>query len=358
MTKNRSIWILVLAVLAAALFLYGDQIAQNLRSILPDTLQKAGPGNVTEDTAADNAADNITGRSINTAPEHNDGLDDGNVDELNEDSGKGRIADDAADVIEVNGEAETSLINEKGATVRERILVPDGFERVATAEGSFGEYLKNLPLKPHGSQVTYYNGEIKPFDVHAAVLDIDVGSRDLQQCADSVIRLRAEYLYGQGLFNRIHFNFTNGFRADYAKWSQGYRIKVAGNKAQWVEQGSSGTDYAGFRKYLDMVFSYAGTLSLSKEMKNIKVEEMQPGDVFLKGASPGHCVIVLDAAKNEKTGEMRFIIAQGYMPAQEMHILKNPINAQGDPWYSTDFGEQLVTPEWTFTRDQLFRFVE
>ncbi len=357
MTKNRIIWIVILAIIAVVLFLQGEQIAQRLISILPDTVQNVGPGNTTKDPAADNATV-ITGKSIDMAPEHNDGLGGGNADELNENSGKEQLADDAADVIEVNGETEASLINEKGATVTERILVPDGFERVALAEGSFGEYLKNLPLKPHGSQVTYYNGDIKPVDVHAAVLDIDVGSRDLQQCADSVIRLRAEYLYSKGQYDRIHFNFTNGFRADYTKWSQGYRINVTGNDAKWVKQGSSSTDYFGFRKYLDMVFSYAGTLSLSKEMRNIKVEEMQPGDVFLKGASPGHCVIVLDAAKNEETGEMRFIIAQGYMPAQEMHILKNPNNAQGNPWYSTDFGEQLITPEWIFTKDQLFRFVD
>lgn len=57
------------------------------------------------------------------------------------------------------------------------------------SEGSFAEYLRNLPLKPHGTKVKYYNGEEKPNDVYVAVIDIDVGTRDLQQCADAVIRL-------------------------------------------------------------------------------------------------------------------------------------------------------------------------
>jgi len=355
MTKNRVIWIFILAILAVVLFLQGDQIARKLRTILPDTLQEAGPGSLKGDLA-DKSADNSSNSAADNAAGQNNGHDVGQDDKHSEETGEGQSKDTSAAAIVAEGEADASLINEMGTTVCERILVPEGFERVAAEEGSFGEYLRNLPLKPHGSQVTYYNGDKKPLDVHVAVLDIDVGSRDLQQCADSVIRLRAEYLYGKGLFDRIHFNFTNGFRADYAKWSQGYRIKVTGNKAEWVKQDSRGTDYASFRKYLDMVFSYAGTLSLSKEMKNIPVEKMQPGDVFLKGASPGHCVIVMDMARDEKTGEMRFIIAQGYMPAQEMHILKNPANAQGNPWYSLNFGDQLVTPEWTFTRDQLFRF--
>lgn len=253
---------------------------------------------------------------------------------------------------------KTLIINESGNTVRERILTPEGFERVSQPEGSFGEYLRNLPLKPHGSKVTYYNGDIKPWDVHAAVLDLDVGSRDLQQCADSVIRLRAEYLYLKGFYDKIHFNFTNGFNAEYSKWIAGYRIDVSGNKAGWVKQGSGGIDYTDFRKYLDMVFAYAGTLSLSKEMDNISVDEMQVGDVFLKGDSPGHCVIVLDMAKNTETGEMIFIAAQGYMPAQEMHIIKNPADPQENPWYPQKFGEELITPEWTFTKEQLYRFMD
>lgn len=261
-----------------------------------------------------------------------------------------------------NGQADKeekqSFINENGKTVQDRILVPDGYERIKVERGSFGEYLRELPLKPHGSKVIYYNGDTKPREVHEAVLDIDVGERDLQQCADSVIRLRAEYLYGKGLYDLIHFNFTNGFKADYSTWMDGNRIKVSGNKAYWVEQGSASMDYDSFRKYLDIVFAYAGTLSLSKEMMSIPLEELQPGDVFMYGQTPGHCVIVLDMAEDNTAGEKCFILAQGYMPAQDMHILKNPANEDGNPWYTINFGEKLNTPEWEFSKEQLMRFEE
>ncbi|MGB9976837.1 DUF4846 domain-containing protein [Thermovenabulum sp.] len=251
-----------------------------------------------------------------------------------------------------------NLINEEGKTIKERIEVPEGFERIKLPEDSFGEYLRNLPLKPHGSKVRYYNGFVKPRDVHAAVIDMDVGQRDLMQCADSVIRLRAEYLYKRGYYDKIHFNFTNGFRADYKKWREGYRIRVEGNNTSWVKQAGYNGDYATFRKYLDMVFAYAGTLSLSKEMKRVSLEDLSIGDVFLEGGSPGHCVIVVDMAVNKNTGEKIFLLAQGYMPAQEIHVLKNPGNNDGNPWYSINFKEKLITPDYVFTKDQLYRFEE
>ncbi len=251
-----------------------------------------------------------------------------------------------------------TALNQAGTTIRERFNPPDGYTRVEIAEGSFQQYLRDLPLKPHGSPVKHYDGSVKSLNVHEAVVDIDVGERDLQQCADAVIRLRAEYLYEKGLYSKIHFNFTNGFRADYVTWMQGNRIVVEGNRAYWVGRTGYSNDYGSFRRYLDMVFAYAGTLSLAGEMNQVPVAEMRIGDVFLKGPDPGHCVIVVDLAENKATGEKLFIIAQSYMPAQDIHILKNPGDAGLSPWYALDFGGTLKTPEWTFSRDQLMRFAD
>jgi len=243
-----------------------------------------------------------------------------------------------------------------GNTVRTRFSAPEGFKRINTEKNSFAAYLQNLPLKPDGSNVYYYNGEVKPENVHAAVVNIDVGNKDLQQCADAIMRLRAEYLYSQKLFDDIHFNFTSGFNAEYSKWREGYRIIVSKNKVIWTKKFGESTTYEDFRSYLDVVFTYAGTLSLEKELKPEKISEMEIGDVFIKGGSPGHAVIIVDMAVNEKTGEKIFLLAQSYMPAQDIHILKNPVNTGLSPWYSADFGKTLETPEWTFYSNQLRTF--
>jgi len=60
----------------------------------------------------------------------------------------------------------------------------------------------------------------------------------------------------------------------------------------------------------------------------------------------------VDVAEN-KTGEKVFLLAQSYMPAQDIQVLKNPNNEHLSPWYSSQITGQLVTPQWTFTKDQM-----
>ncbi len=241
--------------------------------------------------------------------------------------------------------------------IKSRFNLPDGYKRIISEKNSFGDYLQNLKLKPEGTLVKNFDGTIKANkDVYVAVVDIDVGNKDLQQCADAVIRLRAEYLYSQNRFDDIHFNFTNGFKAKYSKWREGYRITVKGNNVSWIKKAGESNSYEDFREYLDIVFTYAGTLSLSKELNSIDISEIKIGDVFIKGGSPGHAVIIVDMAENEKTGEKIFLLAQSYIPAQDIQILKNPMNTDLSPWYSSNIGEILETPEWTFISNQLKRF--
>jgi len=248
--------------------------------------------------------------------------------------------------------------NESGRTIGTRFPEPVGFQRAAVDPLSFEHYLRHLPLKPHGAPVRFYNGELKFTQaLHAAVIDVSVGEKNLQQCADAVMRLRAEYLYAQKRYNEIHFNFVNGFRADYATWAQGKRIRVNGNTASWYNATNPSYERAAFMKYLEMVFSYAGTLSLAKEMKPVSVADMKIGDVFIQGGSPGHAVIVLDVAVDPSTGRKAFLLAQSFMPAQDIHVLVNPENRGFSPWFTIET-ETVATPEWSFTTADLKRFTE
>lgn len=242
-------------------------------------------------------------------------------------------------------------------TVKTRFTLPEGYTRTTPEKNSFAEYLQNLPLKPEGTIALNYDGSVKqPDDVYAAVVNIDVGEKDIQQCADAIMRLRAEYLFAQQKYDEIKFNLTNGFTTEYSKWQDGYRISVKGNKTNWVKKSQPDNSYNQFRQYLELIFTYAGTLSLEKELIPITTNEIEIGSVFIKGGSPGHAVIVVDLAENKSTGDKIFLLAQSYMPAQDIQILKNPNSANLSPWYSTKIDDKLVTPEWTFNKKQIRKF--
>jgi len=248
-------------------------------------------------------------------------------------------------------------INSQGTTITTRFNPPQGFERVEVNENSFGHYLRKIPLKPHGAIVKYHNGYEKDRpDVYAAVVDLPIGTKNLHQCADAVMRLKADYHYSREEWDSIHFNLTNGFNLEYRQWKEGKRLKVDCNKTFWYNDSSPSTDKDSYWKYLETVWSFAGTLSLSKELKPIAIENMQIGDVFIQGASPGHAVIVVDVAINKTTDQKVFMLAQSYMPAQETQILINPRYSELGVWYSSDFEKTLITPEWNFRLGDLKRF--
>ncbi len=251
----------------------------------------------------------------------------------------------------------SSLINETGTSVESRFLCPTGYKRASADESTFATYLRKLRLKEFGSPVTLFDGSLKiNQQAHLSVIDLPIGKRDLHQCADAIMRLRAEYLFDSGQFGDIHFNFTNGFKADYSTWKAGNRISVSGNTVSWKPSSSSNGTYKSFWKYLEMVFSYAGTASLDKELASKPILEMKTGDLLIQGGFPGHAVIVLDMCKNESTGEKMYMLAQSYMPAQEIQILKNPLDDRLSPWYKLTEGEIIRTPEWTFEKTNLKSF--
>ena len=243
-------------------------------------------------------------------------------------------------------------------TIAGRIAAPDGYERLETETGTFACWLRRLPLKKVGTPVRLYDGREKgDQDAHAAVIDIDTGESDLQQCADAVIRLRAEYLFAVGKADAIRFNFTSGDRADFARWRDGWRPAIQGNTVRWTRSAAADASHASLRRYLDTVFTYAGSASLSAEMTPVPPgESVRIGDVFIRGGFPGHAVIVVDAAENRRTGKRGMLLAQGFMPAQDMHVLVNPSSPAPGPWYEADFGDTLRTPHWTFRRNELRRF--
>lgn len=220
-------------------------------------------------------------------------------------------------------------VNPSHDTVLTRFNTPVGYTQVKPQTGSFGEWLQLLPLKPAGTHTLTYDGRIAATDEYtAAVLDISVGHQDLQQCADAVMRLRGEYLYHKKDYAAISFKFESGFRCDYLHYANGYRY----HNDKWALTAKKDYSYPTFMRYMNLVFMYAGTLSLEKELHPItNAAELKTGDVFIHGGSPGHCFIVMDVVENT-SHQKQFLLAQSFMPAQNIQLLQS----SGSPWFSLD----------------------
>ena len=237
-----------------------------------------------------------------------------------------------------------------------RIVPPYGYERTQLEKNSFEEWLRYLPLKQGNQAIVLHNGKTAYQSPHIAIVDIDIGEKNLQQCADAVMRLRAEYLFTKKEYEQIHFNFVSGFTASYLRWRDGFRPLVIKDFVKEAKTAAFDDSWKGFREYLNMVFNYANSFSLEQELIPVEdINNVRIGDVFISGGFPGHAEIIVDMAENQE-GDKVFLLAQSNRPAQDIHISKNLDNFQLGGWFSMDFGEVLDTPGWEFKKTEIRRF--
>jgi hypothetical protein len=163
---------------------------------------------------------------------------------------------------------------------------------------------------------------------------------DLQQCADSVIRLRAEWLREQGA--PISFHATSGDPLPWKRYAGGETPYVVDNRIAWKPGGTGG-----WSDYLTKVFIWAGTDSLARR-DSVPATSPRPGDLLVEGGFPGHAVILLDVAR--RGDEVVLLVGEGYMPAQSFHVELGPLQGWW-PWDGT-----LDLGHWSFERSHLRRF--
>ena len=200
------------------------------------------------------------------------------------------------------------------------IPTPRGYERVNGNDATYAWYLRSLPLKEKGSKVQLYTGGDSRFQsLNYAVVDLPLLS-NAEQCADMCMRLRAEYLFKTGQYSRIQFKNVNGNTMRYG----------------------GGSSRKAFEHYMRNVYDVANTYSLSRELECRPLKDIQPGDVFVYAAADrpgnqqyGHAVMVIDVAQNEH-GEKAFLLAEGYTPARDIHVMRNFENPFNSPWFILD----------------------
>jgi hypothetical protein len=216
---------------------------------------------------------------------------------------------------------------------------------------SWQYFLQHLPVVDQPI-VDYTGKQINYQQKHVGIIPYDVGNADLQQCADALMRLRAEYLFQQKRHDEIGFHFVSGDFYTWNNYCKGLRPAVKGNGVKFITASPSEKSHETLRKYLDIVYTYASTISLDRELK--KANDFEIGTVVIHAGSPGHCFIIIGEATN-KAGEKVYKLAEGYTPAQSIYVLRN-LNEDGvSPWYQLKKGV-IETASYRFEEYKLGRF--
>jgi Domain of unknown function (4846) len=229
-------------------------------------------------------------------------------------------------------------------TLSERYLPPNNYERMGSNKNTFGYYLRHLPLKPIGSMVHYYNGAVKTKgNVYDGVVDLNIGNKDLHQCADAAMYLWGNYCYENKNWSQLKFKFLGD-----NKWHD-YTTFCGGNYT-----------YKTYFEYIQQVWQAANTRSLYEQLQAVKPNDIKIGDVLIVTGNPyGHAITIVDECVNKTTGKKLFMLAQSYMPAQETQILLNAHHPEKDVWYNFDEDNgDIFTPEWHFKNTDVRRFVQ
>ncbi len=241
-------------------------------------------------------------------------------------------------------------MQDRPATVSLEVALPTpaGWNRLGAEEGTLSMWLRHLPVRADRSSVQTWDGRTIRAPA-AAVVAMDVGERDLQQCADTAIRLLSEYRWVAGTAESLAWTFTSGDRTAWADWRDGEGFVVSGATVERVRGAARPDSHASFRGWLDLVFTYAGTRSLARELAAVQ-GPLEPGDVFVSPGSPGHAVVILDIAEHPD-GRRAALLGQGFMPAQELHVLDGrgvSTDVIGGSWFVLpEAADALIdTPSW------------
>lgn len=95
-----------------------------------------------------------------------------------------------------------------------------------------------------------------------------------------------------------------------------------------------GDDWKPYHRYKNGVMAMTGSASMGTHMKKAPAgHRLQPGNLLVQDGSPGHAVMVPDAAVNA-LGERVVLIGQSYMAARQFHIIRNVNGLLPSAWYA------------------------
>ena len=227
----------------------------------------------------------------------------------------------------------------RGETVFSRFEPPSGYERVAVQDKGFAAMLRELKLKPEGTNVLSREGkEILCDDDLAAVIDERPLPTTENKGAAAVIKLWGIYRWSKGRTSEISFGLDNGQRASWKDWRDGLRPRMHQGRMLFVQVGVPDGSQVNYLRYLTFVAENGGPLSLKRDLEVVVPDNLAPGDVILSSeGNQSRAASVLDVCRNPQNGEKLLLLGMGGENGSDIYIPRpyEPVQGEG-AWFTID----------------------
>ncbi len=214
----------------------------------------------------------------------------------------------------------------------DRIAPGAGWRRLSLPSGSFGDWLRHLPMQ--SSDVLVRDFRKRPVD--DAAQDRSAGCFALHPNTNQLgpaammVRLRAEYLWAAQAGGAASFHFNTGQRMDWLEWSRGMRASFETGTLRFVQMGKEDTSRSSYCAYLESLFQHTGSQSLLDDTRPVTDGTISVGDILIRShAGDEHAAMIVDLAV-DANGQIAVMLAQGSAPAATLHLCANET---GSPWH-------------------------
>jgi hypothetical protein len=219
--------------------------------------------------------------------------------------------------------------------IKNAIPVPRGYLRESYPNGSFSNWVQNLPLKAKPAIFDYKGRAVESgsYRVFGVVRMPLLFQSDLEQCADFAMRFWAEYHKSAGTLDKL------------------YLFDYSGHKLPFAKSGKS------FSDFLKWAFAHTNSHSLKSGCRMITSNQLMPGDMFVQNerGGIGHVSVVLDVCRSAQ-GKKVYLIGYSFMPAQEFHIEKAADNYGVEGWFTFEGYTRYLLDNLNFGKPELRRF--
>jgi len=172
----------------------------------------------------------------------------------------------------------------------ELVADPRGADRHPVAQGTFGQWLRGLPLAP-------------PTPGGPAVVAIDLDPDGPRDGAAASIRLHAEWLWAAGRADEAVYRVTTGEPLAWRGWVEGDRFRATGGRLIRGSGLARRADRPSYRAFVKTVAGLTSARALLLDTEPVAAgATLEPGDLLVDATDPATVAILLDVAGSGPDG--------------------------------------------------------